>query len=771
MSLETILALEREQLKEEYERLKKNILQGDNFQTTNLEDNVYKNTGKQANSTNVESVPNEVISNIDPSFKFIYQNSSVEAENPFGQTIDDLKFKGGQPLNANNFNLKAKNEKASKVAKSDIPRKYQDDMEQWVSDTFFSYFPGFSNEYQKRQNYLQQQQHENHEKLKKYQKLNAESRTGTKLKLRSKNAATSGLDLNVYNDRSISSTYSPNGIALQRSEKTEQEISNGNLVAKNSSRYKLLQDLRHTDLANIISDGKSDATKRNHYQDIESVSARKKEYQLELLHQIEEKRRNIQLLKEKERQQEEALTRRLQEQINTMKLEEQLEKEKIHAEKVYFEAEQNRLKRQYILKNMEKDSSLLQKPKDLANSNDEANKENLVSSNKNKVYQYFSNSAHHHYRYGKLSPTELINAKFEINEPETNKIEQECFHLGEKICPVCDGPLKAYENFCLRCQKNLSLHLNTMSTKNFNEKENSNNQVPHHLKKDTDPEYARLSYSLICERCDRFYAFCPGCLNKSDVCRACRSQRNICMNCRRTLCSFCLEEVACGKDIEQTHINESEEEPEKIENLVNPSETTVLFLQQNEKDNENESHILASTNNKRNNLNAAENRPPFSTNIKKNSIFHNNYDTALPLNKKSNVNNQKTSDINLNIEVLRRDVDKRLMRYVNNYGDLALQSRGTQTTPDATGRRDVVLRNEHNLSIPLLREMPKMTRNEASDLFQKNNSTQLENLNKRWEIPAVQKHSISTTSPNVLTQVGAIRKQLQADLLFSNNCH
>lgn len=45
----------------------------------------------------------------------------------------------------------------------------QDDMEQWVSDTFYSYFPGFSNEYQKRQIELQKRQRENQENLIKHQ--------------------------------------------------------------------------------------------------------------------------------------------------------------------------------------------------------------------------------------------------------------------------------------------------------------------------------------------------------------------------------------------------------------------------------------------------------------------------------------------------------------------------------------------------------------------------------------------------------------------------
>lgn len=89
----------------------------------------------------------------------------------------------------------------------------------------------------------------------------------------------------------------------------------------------------------------------------ELETARKKDYQRDLMQQIEEKRRSIELLREKERRQEEALTRyysrlkatiyclmtnimftsfdrRLEAQLKTIKLEEQLEKERLRAEKV-----------------------------------------------------------------------------------------------------------------------------------------------------------------------------------------------------------------------------------------------------------------------------------------------------------------------------------------------------------------------------------------------------------------------------------------------------
>lgn len=42
-------------------------------------------------------------------------------------------------------------------------------MDQWVSDSFYSYFPGYTNEYQKRQETLRNQQRENQQNFIKHQ--------------------------------------------------------------------------------------------------------------------------------------------------------------------------------------------------------------------------------------------------------------------------------------------------------------------------------------------------------------------------------------------------------------------------------------------------------------------------------------------------------------------------------------------------------------------------------------------------------------------------
>lgn len=108
--------------------------------------------------------------------------------------------------------------------------------------------------------------------------------------------------------------------------------------------------------------------------------------------------------------------------------------------------------------------------------------------------------------------------------------------------------------------------------------------------------------------------------------------------------------------------------------------------------------------------------------------------------EKSLKNIQKTdhsTDIFLdseeNIDRLRRQTDKRLMGYFKNYGELTSKSRGTQTIPFTNDRRDVVLRGGNNFSIPILCDMPKMTRRETTKR-DKQISNELENLKYRWDV-------------------------------------
>lgn len=209
------------------------------------------------------------------------------------------------------------------------------------------------------------------------------------------------------------------------------------------------------------------------------------------------------------------------------------------------------------------DAIVNKKPTSLSS---ETNKENISNRQGNKVYKYFSNSEKHEYSYRNKSSSLPTEIELELDHSEMAKIERECFHLSEKICPMCDEPLKELENFCLRCQNKISFRIKSpMSEKNATQqfiskdpkKSKSTSNEGDSDKNSTQHDTDNRSFFLVCIRCERMYSWCKTCTSKSDLCKACQNKRNLCMSCRKTLCSFCLEEVACGKDSEILHINDS----------------------------------------------------------------------------------------------------------------------------------------------------------------------------------------------------------------------
>ncbi|KAH8273920.1 hypothetical protein KR044_003410 [Drosophila immigrans] len=663
--------------------------------------------------------------------------------------------------------------------------KKADDMEQWVTDTFYSYFPGFNNENQKRQNYLRERQRENQQNFLKHQMLHPPAPKQRRQVKLSQPPAPEELQTSRSNHSTSTSTSN------SRTDKTDLELivnSNPNYVPPKkrtgTTRQQLLQDLGHVELSNIVT---GDGILERNMRSAELETARKRDYQRDLMQQIEEKRRSIEILREKERRQEEALTRRLEAQLKTIHLQEQLEKQRQRAEKARKDSDHNRLMREQLLAKLEEDAQLLhaKEHNDLAGSvrngnaravnkdiNGIASKNNTT--NTNKVYKYFSNSARHEYRRGQPLPAD-VELDFEL--PEITKIERECFHLCEKICPLCDEPLKSYESCCLRCQRKLALKIKhqRQPSKDTGEQQNHETTEPDDA---VDPD-CQNSYALVCLKCERLYAMCSQCLVKSDVCRACQRERNVCMNCRRNLCSFCLEEIACGKDSERTHVNEQDQEK------TQQSDDAFRVLELN--------YAVPSPAAETNAGNLDEtDSPPYSFNISPNSVFHEDYKPTpvkpLLIDQLPVASNSANNSFELDsadeqaMERVRRQTDKRLSRYLKNYGDLASKHqqdvrsnsesrhRGTQTTPVSLGRRDVVLHEtpSQNLSMPLLREMPKMTRKETGTLQSESTQRKMDNLKKRWEVPAVQKFTVSSTSPKILTQVGAIRKQLQAARFFDD---
>ncbi|XP_055852976.1 uncharacterized protein LOC129916826 isoform X2 [Episyrphus balteatus] len=605
-------------------------------------------------------------------------------------------------------------------------------MEQWVSDTFYSYFPGFNNENKKRQDLLQDRQLEYQQNFLKHQMNEAAANSGKKkhhshhhnhedttTKLEQKNIPQENT---IKHNKQPPPTTTSTTSRSSTTDKTDLEIivNNPDYEIKSprpgSARHRLLQDLKHTEISNIVNnDGVTERNRRN----AEIEMAKKKDYQRELMAQIEEHRRSIEVLKEKERRQEEALTRKLEEQLKTMRLQEELEKEKMRADKMRFDSEQNRLMREHLLTKLENDTKVLDSA--VRKTQSEIDK---ISPVKNKVYKYFSNSARHEFRRDS-SNHEQPAFQLDLPPPSSSTTSNQhhhrrhdskkCFHeLNEtNICPFCDSSLKSYESWCLKCEKRI-FDTNTNETD-----------------------------SLVCENCKKLYSICPNC-DEEGNCMHCQRKQNFCSNCRKTLCSDCIDAIAVGKDNQHHHHHHHRHKTD--------SERSFEILEVNYPEHDDEAA------NDLNNNHETRNRPPYSMNIDRNSIFHHDY------------NHSKLYDDENSIEEIRHQTDKQLSRYLKNYGDLAckgLRDRSTQTTPDSASRRDIVMVEENNLSMPLLREMPRMTRKESNrqQAERKKKGTRIENLARRWEVPAVQKHTITTNSPKVLTQLGAIRKQLQSEQL------
>lgn len=122
----------------------------------------------------------------------------------------------------------------------------------------------------------------------------------------------------------------------------------------------------------------------------------------------------------------------------------------------------------------------------------------------------------------------------------------------------------------------------------------------------------------------------------------------------------------------------------------------------------------------------------------------------IEVNLNKNYNNfYLDDDENSCIDTVRRETDRHLTRYLKNYGDVALsridkerikseyRHRGTQTINSNLKRRDIMLNEEHNLSMPLLREMPKLTRNQFlnfPEMGTTRRKRKSDSLKQKWDV-------------------------------------
>lgn len=398
------------------------------------------------------------------------------------------------------------------------------------------------------------------------------------------------------------------------------------------------------------------------------------------------------MLKEKEKYEEQALTKRLEQQLKTMRLEEELEKEKLRIEKVRFETEQSKLKRQQLLAKLEKERKVL----DSRETKSENDKESVLSQD-NRVYKYFSNSARKEFSHRrrpsfidedrnisneKLSNEKPLNIRREMSEhsepEEILKKKDKCMECISASCPFCKIKLKSYDCWCIKCAREVT---------DFKGVDNR---------------------SLICDNCEKKYLICKSCDEGVDKCGNCKKRRNICLDCLRNVCFHC---------------GESPNEKRSKKSLS--SERSFQILDMNYATSEEDYEG-----------NTKSYRPPFSINIDKNSKFHPNF--------------KENELVDEHFERLRIEANNKLKNYVKNYGDIM----SPRTRP-----------TEKDLYMPLLKEMPRKALTAKGEEILGSKPSDLE----KWDVPAVQKNYISKTSPKVITQLGAIRKQLQEEIFFDSN--
>ncbi|XP_040154201.1 uncharacterized protein LOC120895167 isoform X1 [Anopheles arabiensis] len=244
----------------------------------------------------------------------------------------------------------------------------QDEMEQWVSDTFFSYFPSFNKKQKEKKTVLSRtRQQEYQEYLKNVNFIaNAIPEVTTKHQQYMQKYGTGkspgGTEATNEKGTGNAPTSPPAGAGTGPGGGAtgQPQVRFGkSLVAEGNSNYrkgspreKLIQDLAHTDLPTILN---TDTIDRRNRMLADEESRRKLEYQKELIKQIEEKRKEVERLREKEKLEEEMLTSRLEQQLKTMQLEEQLEHERLRSEKIRIANEQNHIRRLQLLANLEND--------------------------------------------------------------------------------------------------------------------------------------------------------------------------------------------------------------------------------------------------------------------------------------------------------------------------------------------------------------------------------------------------------------------------------
>lgn len=236
----------------------------------------------------------------------------------FGESVDVVRIVNPKEVVTSAKEPRATQQKGTLVKHDGAVSspKQQDEMEKWVSDTFYSYFPSFNKtendkksmlsrarqaDYQEYLKNIPQVTTKHQQYMEKYgdQAVQTATEKGTNTGTNAPAPATKN-----YLSPTVQ-TNSPSQIPTIR-KTLASDTGTGSYMRKGSPREKHMQDLVHTDLSAILN---TDTVDRRNRMLAEEESRRKLEYQKELIKQIEEKRKEVERLREKEKLEEEMLTR------------------------------------------------------------------------------------------------------------------------------------------------------------------------------------------------------------------------------------------------------------------------------------------------------------------------------------------------------------------------------------------------------------------------------------------------------------------------------
>uniref|UniRef100_A0A182NJB4 Uncharacterized protein n=1 Tax=Anopheles dirus TaxID=7168 RepID=A0A182NJB4_9DIPT len=700
-------------------------------------------------------------------------------------------------------------------------------MEQWVSDTFFSYFPSFNKKQKEQKSTLSRtRQQEYQDYLKNIPEVTTKHQQYMQKYGTGKSPGTE-----TTNEKGTGTTSPPpgaNGAAGQpqvRFGKSLVAEANSNF-RKGSPREKLIQDLAHTDLPTILN---TDTIDRRNRMLADEESRRKMEYQKELIKQIEEKRKEVERLREKEKLEEEMLTSRLEQQLKTMQLEEQLEHERLRSEKIRIANEQNHIRRLQLLANLENDHKLFNpyegqrkalsengtkvSPGKAAGGGGAGAAANAAAHHpggsfssgdeRTKVYRYFSNTAQQQQLQDK-PPNPFVSVGA-VTSSSSGALSSE--HDYDSSSETTGNTMVAVDHryqYCKSCRGDIDRSFLPPEPKVDHAKHKRKHCVKCGCKRSND---VKEEHSARCMKCDRAMKRTNGV--KPALCAVCALTTEA--DQKNAVRQKMHQERHSNRNLggRQNSKLERDDNPACVSPTNNPYK--IIDIQYHESDNDNDLSVLNPVivrNNYR--------KPPYSLNIDKDSLFHPSRKTPEPVLSVNIRHGEVFVDNKLRTEPSssraapphqqhhhhqhhhhppaspsdadegRRDddtssatvgddlLDERIAKYVRHYNTLWMK-RGTSRKSNAHNSHHQQHYDEHHQhhqhtgkggkSGSLLPSLspPKVY---VSDRPENLKSDGLKLVEKKWEIPAVERTKVNEKgSTRVLTQLGAIRKQLQLEQL------